>query len=60
MFRNQFKNIWDKELFHLVREFFTKRIHHFNGNINDETTVLEFRYKDETRIYDVQENSQAA
>jgi hypothetical protein len=22
--------------------------------------VLEFRYKDETRIYDVQENSQAA
>jgi hypothetical protein len=39
MFRNQFKNIWDKELFHLVREFFTKRIHHFNGNINDETTV---------------------
>jgi hypothetical protein len=37
--RNQFKKIWVKELFHLVREFFVKRIHHFNGNINDETAV---------------------
>jgi len=46
MFRNQFKNIWDKKLFQLVREFFIKRIHHFNGNINDEATVYHVIFKD--------------
>jgi hypothetical protein len=37
----------------LIIFFFSKIIYKING-------VLEFRYKDETRNYDVQENSQTA
>jgi hypothetical protein len=40
MFRNRFKNIWDKEQFQLVKGFFIERIHHFNDIINDESGVF--------------------